>query len=137
MVGNEYSKNCFCFVSISIIIYSLLKWIKEDSFLKLKPFRKKMNGSMFSNQKWIIILNKCLSSLTFQTDDGNNINGLIVIDDDTIVTFGNIYIIYIDINIIIYSITINTSTPPKTHQFQKKQKYFHWALVTVQPRMYV
>ena len=25
MVGNEYSKNCFCFVSISIIIYSLLK----------------------------------------------------------------------------------------------------------------
>ena len=69
--------------------------------------------------------NKCLSSLTFQTDDGNNINGLIVIDDDTIVTFGNIYIIYIDINIIIYSITINTSIFSKTHQFQKKQKYFH------------
>ena len=84
-----------------------------------------MNGLMFSNQKRIIILNKCLSSLTFQTDDGNNINGLIVIDDDTIVTFGNIYIIYIDINIIIYSITINTSIFSNTHQFQKKQKYFH------------
>lgn len=25
MVGNEFSKNCFCFVSIPIIIYSLLK----------------------------------------------------------------------------------------------------------------
>ena len=25
MVGNEFRKNCFCFVSISIIIYSLLK----------------------------------------------------------------------------------------------------------------